>query len=554
MEALLRSQDSCGTALARDAKSRTPLIAAAAHGHADVVALLLAAAPEGAILCNANGRSALHHAVAHRHWEAVQALLQGPEPGSAHELDPESETWCATPLHWAVLHGCCEADVRSVLAADPGAALELDEGPSPLQVRSQCVSCCDLPTLLQSVAGLSIMVLLSLFAQGLVPACHCPGVHPTCCAFPSAQPRSHLTSPPCALPPSSLQLAIQAGRMDLVQLLIPASNLTEVPSNGCTPLHTAVRCRWEAAAQLLLQAAPEAAAIDSDDELEFTPLCEAAAAGCTAIVQLILEAAPEAATSWSGKDADWLPMFAAAEEGHAAVVQLLLAAAPDTATAATQEVPLCGPPSGSTPLHLAAEHGDVSTVQLLLAATAPTAALKLDGLSRTPAYCALVNRNTAALAILLQAAPAAASFLDIDDQVGMPGGVLICSRACRCPGDAACSRWPLAFRPHVLSHQAGAVLHATYCSQHLAAVGRPTLSQMLIHVALELDCVEAIAAILAAAPDTISEADGEGRLPLNSAIEFGQLGAMQAILAAVPAAASLVSRRAGLSCCTPRLC
>jgi len=66
-------------------------------------------------------------------------------------------------------------------------------------------------------------------------------------------------------------------------------------------------------------------------------------------------------------------------------------------------------------------------------------------------------------------------------------------------------------------------------------------SQLLIHIALKLGRADCIPAILAAAPDTISEEDDEGRLPLNAAIDDGQLEAVQAILASVPAAASLVS-------------
>ncbi len=213
------------------------------------------------------------------------------------------------------------------------------------------------------------------------------------------------------------QLAIRAERLDLVQLLIPASDLETAPSGGSTPLHTAVQCQCEAAVQLLLQAAPGLASVPSREGFELTPLCEASANGCTAIVRLMLEAAPQAATACSYDDAIFLPIHAAANAGHAAVVQLLLAAAPQTATAVTGEAGPWDAPPESTPLHLAAAHGDISTLQLLLASTAPTAALAMDGYQRLPAYCAIASRNVAALVALLQAAPAAASTWDGDGQV-----------------------------------------------------------------------------------------------------------------------------------------
>lgn len=144
MDALLHSQDAFGTALARDAKGRTPIIAAAAQGHANVAALLLAAAPEGAGLCDTKGRSALFHAAAGHQVAAVQLLLgasgaAGPgEPGGSSE-------WASTPLHWAVGHGCCEADVRTILEAAPGDATAIEGdtaedggGMIPLQVRLGC--------------------------------------------------------------------------------------------------------------------------------------------------------------------------------------------------------------------------------------------------------------------------------------------------------------------------------------------------------------------------------------------------------------------------------
>lgn len=441
VHALLHALDGLDTVLAQDAAGRTPLMAAAAKGHAEVAALLLDAAPQSVSMCDSQGRSALHHAAAARHLAAVQVLLHIPGACAVAESGCSSE-WASNPLHLAVSRGCCEADVLTILQADPSAAMDVssDERQTPLQVR---LALHELPP-----------VRLACCAQRQpAPTAVCLARHRwnllkcvACTLLPQEvqqlivgrTPLSH----PAAPHPSVPQLAIQAGRLDLVQLLIPASNLTDVPWSGCTPLHTAVRCQWEAAIQLLLQAAPEAAAARSRDQQRRTPLCEAAAAGCTSIVQLILDAAPEAATASSGPgESRWLPIHAAAEEGHAAVVQLLLAAAPDTAAAASGIASRWGAPPGSTPLHLAAASGDVGTVQLLLASTAPAAALALDGNACLPAHRALKDYNMDALRLLLQAAPAAASSWDGDGQVRVQLAAL-CWKCCVCHRtDVQLGRW-----------------------------------------------------------------------------------------------------------------
>lgn len=80
-------------------------------------------------------------------------------------------------------------------------------------------------------------------------------------------------------------------------------------------------------------------------------------------------------------------------------------------------------------------------------------------------------------------------------------------------------------------------------------------TQVPLHVAVQLDCVAAIPLLLAAAPDTIAAADWDGRTALAAAIDGRQLETVEAILAAVPAAALLVrvaapGRLGCTACCT----
>ncbi|PRW34030.1 hypothetical protein C2E21_7197 [Chlorella sorokiniana] len=451
-----------------------------AEGPTAVVLQLLETAPAAATTPDNRGRMPIHAAAAAGHVSRVEALLSAPDASyTALTRDAKGRT----PLMAAAAKGHAEVAALLLASAPEAASMYDSQGRTALH---------------HAAAGRHLAAVQVLLLPGLEAAIDLH-LGCSCCSEWTATPLHWAVSHGCreadvltileADPGaallfgfendlSPLQLAIQAGRLDLAELLIPASNLCNTPSPTCTPLHTAVRCQWEAAVQMLLQAAPKLATVTSDDELEYTPLCEAAAAGCTAIVRLILEAAPEAATAGTGDDACWLPIHAAAEAGHAAVVQLLLAAAPDTAATATEEESPQGAPAGSTPLHLAAASGDVATLQLLLASTAPAAAVAVDGLGRFPAFCALAARNVAALGVLLQAAPSAASMWVDDDQ-------------------------------------------------------------LLIHAAVELPCVAAIPAILAAAPNCVAEEDADGRPPLCAAIEDGQLEAVHAILAAVPAAASL---------------
>ncbi len=136
VEALLHSPYGCESALVQDKAGRAQLSTAAAEGHTDIVAMLLAAAPETITVCCTEGRSALHFAAAGRHLATVQALLAGPGAGTIQDTSCSSEG-SSTALHWAVSHGCSEADVCTILEADPSAARKRggDDLQTPLQVR-----------------------------------------------------------------------------------------------------------------------------------------------------------------------------------------------------------------------------------------------------------------------------------------------------------------------------------------------------------------------------------------------------------------------------------
>ncbi|EFN53844.1 hypothetical protein CHLNCDRAFT_135929 [Chlorella variabilis] len=145
-------------------------------------------------------------------------------------------------------------------------------------------------------------------------------------------------------------------------------------------------------------AAPLFAAAEAGDEAEVRRLL---AAGARAD-----QAADQAVASEVADSVRWLPLHVASSSGHEGVVKLLLEAAPATALVADSQ--------GRTALHLAARSWNVpswwppaatvAVVRLLLSA-APAAAAMLDVNKQAPIHHAASRSNTAAVQLLLEAAP-----------------------------------------------------------------------------------------------------------------------------------------------------
>lgn len=137
----------------------------------------------------------------------------------------------------------------------------------------------------------------------------------------------------------------------------------------------------EDAVRTLLAAAPDATAAASTTvtvhgEGGLTLLHLAAAMGNEAAARLLLEAAPSTASALTADGST--PLLAAAACGHSGIVSLLLAAAPATARAANLH--------GQLPIHLAVAEGHSESVRMLLAAAPDTALIKLIR-SRAAPHC-----------------------------------------------------------------------------------------------------------------------------------------------------------------------
>lgn len=144
-----------------------------------------------------------------------------------------------------------------------------------------------------------------------------------------------------------------------------------------TPLHVAAGNGHAAVAQLLVQAAPDAAMVSDSEGI--TPLCQAVQYNDAAVTRVLLRVAPQAALV---PFREWLPLHTAAIRGKDALVELLLEAAPSAALVPSSA-------DGRLPLHLAAAGGHRRSVELLLA-TVPAAAAVREEYGHTPLQLALL--------------------------------------------------------------------------------------------------------------------------------------------------------------------
>ena len=119
-------------------------------------------------------------------------------------------------------------------------------------------------------------------------------------------------------------------------------------------------------------------------------------------MRLLLEAFPQGASAANGYG--WLPVHRAAHRGKAACVSQPLLAAPGAATAPDEE-------RERVPLHWACLAGDEPTVALLLEA-APEAASMVDEEGSLPLHIAAEQGSAAVVQMLVSHAPAAATAAD----------------------------------------------------------------------------------------------------------------------------------------------
>jgi len=181
--------------------------------------------------------------------------------------------------------------------------------------------------------------------------------------------------------------AVAVGDLDRIKILLK-QHVDLAPSNeqyGDTPLQMAATAGQKDAAALLLD---NGASIDARDRLGQTPLLDAAVHGHANVVELLLA---KNASANAKDNYGHTPLLYAAGWGHADIVELLLRNNAD---------PNARDSSGFSPLYEAVRNNRNDVVKLLLAANAdPNVKYRVDG--TTPLHVAVVNGDIAIVEMLL---------------------------------------------------------------------------------------------------------------------------------------------------------
>lgn len=317
-------------------------------------------------------------------------------------------------------------------------------------------------------------------------------------------------------------------------------------SNRLTLLHTAAGAGQTEAAALLLHIAPEAATTYNHAG---TPLTGAIKNGCPSVVRLLLQAATQAATVDSSSM--YNPLRLAAAYGHASMVEVLLKTAPELAARPEDAVcalssAACGGhigvmraimtaaphaaaviPRHVTAMHGAAEGGSIVAVQLLLQA-APETAGSTSRRNNTPAHLAAARGHSAALQLLLAAAPESAEVADDEGNIPL-------HNAAR-GGHAAAVEVLLSAASNTATTRTSSY-SGSQTPLQLAAASRsdtaPTAVQLLLQAAPQTAVLgdarcnwplhvaqhpQSAQLLLAAAPEAATRPNGDGLVPLQRAL------------------------------------
>ena len=152
--------------------------------------------------------------------------------------------------------------------------------------------------------------------------------------------------------PLDIFSAAALGRLDALTFAIESGSVTEYAYDGWTPLHLAAFFGYRAAAERLLDAGAEIAAV-SRNALTNTPLHAAVAGGHVELALLLLERGADVTATDAGGHT---PLHIAAEAGLLPVVEALLARGAD---------PLAVDLEDKTPLSRAAARNHAAVVDVI---------------------------------------------------------------------------------------------------------------------------------------------------------------------------------------------
>ncbi|KAG2500435.1 hypothetical protein HYH03_002003 [Edaphochlamys debaryana] len=306
----------------------TPLVTAAANGHVDVVRELLWCRG-GSVNKDARGQvfgaegvTALWAAAYLGHREMLALLMEAGVSKESQTMDGRTPLWVACERgHIEVVRALLDA------GANTEARLKLPDGMvARVMRRSESTKPQEnvTPLYAASQAGRLEIVQMLLGAKAV---CDAPTKDSTTPLW-TASKHGHLDVAGAnkeirhdKLDSTPLWIACDEGRLEVASVLVAAGSRVDVESSdGRTPLWVAAKGGHEQIARLLLAAG---AAVNRADAAGMTPLHAAASAGQTALVSSLIAAG---ASVESCNNAGCTPLVAACKQRHAGAARVLLSA------------------------------------------------------------------------------------------------------------------------------------------------------------------------------------------------------------------------------------
>ena len=474
-------------------RHRPPLHNAALADSPERVRRCLQREPHTVRTTDLYGNLALHMAAGVAGPMVVDALLDA-APDTADAVNSMGDT----PLHCAAYGGNARA-VRQLTARAPGTLVAINlAGDTPLMAATRSGHG-DVARQLLAAAPSAILL---PDGQGRTPLQVAAGLYG---AAPDQPSRAQLvltllsrTHPDAddalqhGLLCTLLDTAAQHGHAAVARRVLELDPATAAPRRRPHPIHLAATGGDAGVLEALLEVNPELALLEGEHGR--LPVHEATSSGDPSAVEALLRAAPTCATHLSRHGLS--PLAFAASAGNPDVVRVLLRAAPDMV--ALQDG------CGRLPAHLVTWSNSAEATTVILAA-APDLAGALDSFGHAPLHHAAQVRSARSVEALLAHSPHLARQLTADGQSSLE--LALGHDAAGCDDEATAA----VLLPVLRREPSLATVHC-------------------LHRALQLGLPACARVLLAAAPDTVQQANGLGQTAIDVA-----LGGVQAEAAEVVA-------------------